>query len=65
MCHAAATGSIRLGSLFLTLLTRPLAGQEINPAEGQGTGRDFSRVVRRLSHHPARAIRPPPLSAIA
>jgi len=32
--HAAAIGSIRLGSLFLTLPTRVLTGQETMPSEG-------------------------------
>jgi len=31
---AAAIGSIRLGSLFLTLPTRVLTGQQIMPSEG-------------------------------
>jgi hypothetical protein len=33
-CHAAATGSINLGSLFLTLPTRALTGQPIISSEG-------------------------------
>ena len=32
--YAAATGSIRLESLFLTLPTRGLTGQQIMPSEG-------------------------------
>jgi len=32
--YAAATGSISDGSLFLTLPTCALAGQQVNPAEG-------------------------------
>jgi hypothetical protein len=31
-----ATGSMRLGSLFVTLPTRPLTGQQIISSEGQG-----------------------------
>jgi len=32
--HCAAIGSIRLGSLFLTLPTRVLTGQHVIPADG-------------------------------
>jgi hypothetical protein len=32
--HAAATGSIRLGSLFLTLPTRALTGHAIISSDG-------------------------------
>jgi len=38
----AATGPIKLGSLFLTLPTRWLTGQQIISAEEQGTSRDLS-----------------------
>jgi hypothetical protein len=34
MCHDAAIGSIRLASLFLTLPTRALTGQQIISSEG-------------------------------
>jgi hypothetical protein len=34
--YAAATGSMRLESLFLTLPTRALTGQQIMSSEGQG-----------------------------
>jgi len=33
--HTAATGSIKLGSLFLTLSTRALTGRATTPPEGR------------------------------
>jgi hypothetical protein len=46
-----AIGSVRLGSLFLTLPTRALTGQQIISSEGQ---RASSRHVRRLFAEPSR-----------
>jgi hypothetical protein len=40
--YAAAIGSIRLGSLFLTLPTRTLTGQQVIASEGKGARRSLS-----------------------
>jgi hypothetical protein len=50
--YAAVTGSIRLGSLFLTLPTRALTGQQELDIAG---GVEFGRVV--TDHH-FRALHP-------
>jgi len=38
LAYSAAIGSIKLGSLFLTLPTRVLTGPQVIPSDGQGAG---------------------------
>src|SRR6516162_10971064 len=42
--HGRLSGSSRPGSLFFTLPTRVLTGQQIIPSEGYGASKDFSCV---------------------